>query len=136
MSDLNRVTFTGRLGQKPELRHTKKGMPVTNLSLASSRNYYDSNDEKQEETTWIRVAVWGGLAEAVAGHLDKGSRVAVDGRLQTHKFVSRTTKEEYSYLQVVADSITFLSTRKKDSAEASPELDDDFEEDVPMDDED
>lgn len=130
MSDLNHTTFIGHLGAKPELRHTATGMPVTNFNVASSRIYYNGNDEKQEETTWVRVVAWGGLAQVVVDHLDKGSKVAIDGRLQTHRFVSRESQREHSYLQVVASSVHFLSPNRQPVNDA-PMPDDD----LPTDDE-
>ena len=78
-----KIILVGNLGQDPELRYMPDGTPVTNFSMAVNRSWSDSQSgEKVSETTWFRVAVWGGLAETANQYLTKGRQVLVEGRLK------------------------------------------------------
>ncbi len=78
-----KIILVGNLGQDPELRYMPDSTPVTNFSLAVNRSWSDSQSgEKVSETTWFRVAVWGGLAETANQYLTKGRQVLVEGRLK------------------------------------------------------
>lgn len=85
MSGLNRVTLCGYLGQDPELRHTATGQSVLSMRMATTE-YYVKDGEKTERTEWHSVVCWGKLAEAISKMLVKGSRVLVEGRLQTRSW--------------------------------------------------
>ncbi len=84
---VNKVILIGNLGVAPELRHTQNGTPVASLRLATSRRRKDQQTgEWIDETEWHRVTVWGKSAEFCNNYLTKGSRVYVEGRLQTRKW--------------------------------------------------
>jgi single-strand DNA-binding protein len=127
MSDINSVNLSGRLGADCELRYTSSGNPVTNMRVAASRVYTNAQGEKQDETTWIRVTVWGKTAEACHKFLGKGSRVGVTGRLQQQRFRDSDGTER-TYLQIVADNVAFLEMRPRVDAEKSSDLPPDVEE--------
>lgn len=76
-----KLALIGNLGRTPEMRYSPSGQPVTNLSLATNRQYTSNSGERVKETTWFRVSVWGKQAEACNQYLKKGSRVYVEGRL-------------------------------------------------------
>lgn len=78
---MNKTIITGNLGRDPEMRYTPSGQPVTNLSVASNRQYTTNSGERVKETTWFRVSVWGKQAENANKYLRKGSKVLVEGRL-------------------------------------------------------
>lgn len=74
------IILVGNLGKDPEMRFLPNGQAVTNLSVASSRRY-TKDSQVVDETTWYKVAVWGGQAESCNTYLKKGSKVLVEGRL-------------------------------------------------------
>ena len=84
---INKVILVGNLGQKPEMRYTQTNMAVANLSVATSDSWKDKETgEQKEKTEWHRVVYFGKLAEIAEQYLDKGSKVYVEGKLQTRKW--------------------------------------------------
>lgn len=109
MSDLNKVFLLGNLTRDPELRYTPGGMAVCNLGLAVNREWSDKEKQKQKETTFLTVVVWGKAGEACGTHLKKGRPVLVEGRLQSRSWEKDGQKR--STIEVVADSVKFLGGR-------------------------
>ncbi len=83
---LNRVQLIGNLGQRPETRQTSTGTLIANLRLATSSSWKDKAGERQEATEWHRCVAFGRLAEIAQQYLDKGSKVYIEGRIQTRKW--------------------------------------------------
>jgi single-strand DNA-binding protein len=110
--DLNRVQCTGYLGADPELRYTAQGTLLATFRVASGRVYRDSDGERQEETEWFRVAAWDRLAEQCATLLTTGSRVYIEGRLQTRRWVDAEGQER-SLVEIVAQDMILLSSRER-----------------------
>lgn len=79
---LQKLQIIGNLGRDPEMRYTPSGQAVTNFSVATSRTW-QQDGEKNEETTWFRVSVWGKMAEACNSYLAKGRQVFCEGRLKS-----------------------------------------------------
>lgn len=77
----HKVMLIGNLGKDPEMRYTPSGQAVTNLNVATNRQYTDSSGQKVKETIWFRVSVWGRQAESCNQYLKRGSKVLVEGRL-------------------------------------------------------
>ncbi len=75
------VILVGNVGRDPEMRYTPTGQPVTSFSVATNRQYVNSNGETIKETAWFRVSVWGKQAESCNQYLRKGAKVLVEGRL-------------------------------------------------------
>jgi single-strand DNA-binding protein len=86
MRGINKVILVGTLGQDPDIRMTPSGTQVVNVSIATSDNWNDGSGNSQERTEWHRVVFFGKLAEVAAQYLKKGSKVYVEGRLQTNKW--------------------------------------------------
>lgn len=108
MSDLNRVTIIGRLGQDPDIRHTAgQGTAVGNFSIATNAVWKDKDGQKQERVEWHRVVVWGKLAELCGEYLHKGSQAYVEGRLQTRKWEDKEGVTKYT-TEIVANQVIFL----------------------------
>jgi single-strand DNA-binding protein len=103
---LNQVTIMGNLTRTPELRVTPQDQSVVNFSLALNRSYKGTNDEWQEDTTFVDVVAWSKLAEQISGRVDKGNRVLVQGRLQSRSWEQDGVKK--SKLEVLATDVTFL----------------------------
>ena len=106
---MNRVCLIGRLTSKPELRYTTSNIACTNITVAIDRNY---GEEKKAD--FINVVVWRKQAENVCKYLDKGSLVAIEGRLQQNSYEDRDGNRRHK-LDVVADNIQFLNTKSKDT---------------------
>jgi single-strand DNA-binding protein len=127
MPGLNSIMLIGNLGRNPELRYTPSGKPVTSFTLATSRTWSTSEGEKREETEWFNVISWGNLAEICNRYLERGSRVYIEGRLQTREWEDAGGLT-HNRTEVVADEMIRLDMRpsavKKDEfQDSSPEPD-------------
>jgi len=97
MSGINKVILIGNLGEKPELKYSSTNTAITNLSVATSESWTDKNTgQKQEKTEWHRVSVFGKLAEVVSNYCDKGSKVYIEGKLQTRKYQDKSGSDRYT----------------------------------------
>jgi single-strand DNA-binding protein len=97
MSGINKVILIGNLGAKPELKYSSASVAITNLSVATSESWTDKNTgQKQEKTEWHRVSVFGKPAEVIAKYCDKGSKVYVEGKLQTRKYQDKSGADRYT----------------------------------------
>lgn len=106
---VNKVILIGNLGKDPEVRYTPNGMAVANLTLATTESWKDKQSgENQERTEWHRVAMYARLAEIAGEYLRKGSKVFVEGRLQTRKWQDKTTGQDRYTTEIVADSLQML----------------------------
>lgn len=92
---LNRVFLLGNVGADPELRVTAGGQSVLKIRLATSESYLDKNRVRQEKTEWHSVVVWGKQAEALGKFLEKGSKVHVEGSLQTRSYDDKEGNKRY-----------------------------------------
>lgn len=95
---LNRATLIGNLGKDPEIRRTQDGRPIANLSIATSESWRDKNTgERREKVEWHRVVIFSeGLAKIAEQYLKKGSKVCVEGQIQTRKWTDQQGVEKYS----------------------------------------
>ncbi|MCG8351521.1 MAG: single-stranded DNA-binding protein [Chloroflexales bacterium] len=118
--DLNKVMIIGRLGTDPELRYTPSGSPVTTFRVASSRQWKDSNGESREETEWFSVVTWNKLAEICNQYLSKGSRVYLEGRLQTRSWEDTQSGQMRYKTEVVASDMIILESRATPREGAQP----------------
>jgi len=97
MSGINKVILVGNIGAKPEVKYSSNGSAIANLSVATSETWNDKNSgEKQEKTEWHRVSLYGKLAEIAGQYLDKGSKVYVEGKLQTRKWQDQSGQDRYT----------------------------------------
>ena len=110
---MNRVCLVGRLTAKPELRYTGGNIPYTRFSLAVNRTF--NNAQGEREADFINIVVWRRQAENVANYLDKGSRVSIEGRIQTGSYTAQDGSKRYT-TDVVADNVQFLDTRSQTEA--------------------
>ncbi len=102
MSGINKVILIGNLGAKPEVKYNKD-KAITNLSIATSESWTDkSTGQKQERTEWHRVSLFGKTAEIAGKYLDKGSKVYVEGKLQTRKWQDKSGQDRYTTEVVVS----------------------------------
>ncbi len=102
MSGINKVILIGNLGAKPEVKYNKD-KAITNLSIATSESWTDkSTGQKQERTEWHRVSLFGKTAEIAGKYLDKGSKVYIEGKLQTRKWQDKNGQDHYTTEVVVS----------------------------------
>ncbi|KZL22878.1 single-stranded DNA-binding protein [Pseudovibrio sp. Ad37] len=113
---VNKVILVGNLGADPEIRRTQDGRPIVNLRIATSESWRDRNSgERRERTEWHRVVVFNeGLAKVAEQFLRKGSKVYIEGQLQTRKWQDQSGQEKYSteiVLQGFNSTLTMLDGR-------------------------
>lgn len=106
---VNKVILIGRLGQDPELKYTASGAAVLNLSIATNTSFKDKDGNSVDNTEWNRVVVWRKAAELVANMAKKGSRVYVEGKLQTRSWDDQNGNKRYT-TEVQADQIQMLES--------------------------
>ncbi|MBR7158310.1 MAG: single-stranded DNA-binding protein [Alphaproteobacteria bacterium] len=94
---VNKVILVGNLGREPEIRHSNAGQKIASLSVATSDVWKDKSGQKQEKTEWHRVVIFNpNLADIAERFLHKGSKVYVEGALQTRKWTDQSGQEKYS----------------------------------------
>jgi single-strand DNA-binding protein len=102
---VNKVILLGNLGKDPEVKYMPNGNAVANITLATSETWNDKNSgEKKEKTEWHRVVFFGKLAEIVGQYLKKGSKIYVEGKLQTRKWQGQDGQDKYT-TEVVVDGM-------------------------------
>ena len=108
---VNKVILVGNLGQKPEMRYTATQSAVANLSVATTESWKDKETgEMRDKTEWHRVVYFGKLAEIVEKYLDKGSKVYVEGKLQTRKWQDKSGADRWT-TEIVGNELTMLDSR-------------------------
>lgn len=111
MSSVNKVILVGNLGNDPDVRYMPNGEAVTKISVATSETWKDrQTGERREKTEWHRVTLFRRLGEVAGQYLRKGSKVYIEGRLQTNKWQASDGSDRYS-TDVVADTMKMLDSR-------------------------
>ncbi|WP_290652336.1 single-stranded DNA-binding protein [Aquisalimonas sp.] len=146
---VNKVILIGNLGADPEVRYSPSGAAVTNVRLATTDAWRDKQTgEQQERTEWHRVVFFGKLAEIAGEYLRKGSKVYIEGRLQTRKWQGQDGQDRYT-TEVVTNDMQMLDGRGgggggmgasegasrssgQPASKSSPEPVDDFDDDIPF----
>jgi single-strand DNA-binding protein len=121
---VNKVILVGNLGADPEIRHTQDGRPIANLRIATSESWRDkSSGERREKTEWHRVVIFNeGLCRIAEQYLKKGSKVYLEGQLQTRKWQDQAGQDRYSteiVLQGFNSQLTMLDGRQGGAEERS-----------------
>ena len=115
---LNKVVLIGRLTRDPEIRYTAANTPVASFTLAVNRNF--KNKEGGYDADFINITAWRRLAELISNTLQKGSLIAVTGRIHTSSYEAKDGTRRYT-TDVVADEIAFLEKKGTSSADRSNE---------------
>lgn len=137
---LNKVTLIGNVGQDPEIRQTKDGKDVASFSLATSESWKDkSSGEKRDKTEWHRIVVFSqGLVGVIKNYVKKGSKLYIEGSLQTRKWTDKEGIEKYTteiILQGFSSKLLMLDSKvsqndtpkmSKEDEEALDNLDESF----------
>jgi len=113
---INKVILVGNLGRDPEVRYSPNGAAIANLSVATSESWKDKNTGEQvEKTEWHRVVMFRRLAEIAGEYLKKGSKVYIEGKLQTRKWQGQDGQDRYT-TEIVANEMQMLDSRGGGSA--------------------
>jgi len=111
MAGVNKVIIVGNLGNDPEVRYSNNGAAIANISVATSDSWKDKNTgEKQEKTEWHRVVMFNRLGEIAGEYLRKGSKVYIEGKLQTRKWQDQSGQDKYT-TEIVANEMQMLDSR-------------------------
>lgn len=116
---VNKVILVGNVGQDPEVKYTAGGVPVAKLSLATNERFKDRNDQWQDRTEWHSVVAWQRLAEIVGEYVRKGSKLYVEGKLQTSTWEDKQNGGKKYRTDIVARDLVLLGSR--DNGAGSPE---------------
>lgn len=139
MRGVNKVFILGNLARDPEVRYLPSGGAVTNVAVATSEQWKDKQTgEQKEKTEFHRVAAFGRLAEIMGEYLKKGSKVYIEGKLQTRKWQAQDGSDRYS-TEIVASEMQMLDSRgsRDDAPQAKPQPAqaddmDDFDDPIPF----
>lgn len=118
---LNKVMIIGNLGADPEIRYTANGTAVANLRVATAENRKNREGEWEERTEWHRMVLYGRQAELAKDYLHKGSKVYIEGRLETRSWEDQSGQKHYS-TEIIVNELVFLDPKGQggspDSGEA------------------
>lgn len=142
---VNKVILLGTLGRDPEVRTTTNGSVVAGMSVATSETWKDKQSgERKEQTEWHRVSMFGRTAEIARDYLHKGSKIYLEGRIQTRKWQDKEGKDQYT-TEIIANEFQMLDSKRDDggqpytqsantqtqSSTAAPAVPD-FDDDIPF----
>jgi single-strand DNA-binding protein len=109
----NKVQLIGHLGNHPEIRNTEAGKKLASFSVATNESYRNSRGEKVTETQWHNLVAWGKLADIAEKFLNKGSEVAIEGKLIHRSYSDKEGNKKYS-TEVQVNELLLLGSRPKD----------------------
>ena len=107
---INKVILIGNLGADPEIRYTQNGAPVATFRIATTERWKGQDGQMQEQTEWHQIVAWRRLAEICGEYLSKGSRVYIEGKLQTRKWQDQNGNDRYT-TEIVAREMKMLSPK-------------------------
>lgn len=114
---VNKVILLGNLGKDPEIKYTPSGTPVAKFSLATNERFKDKSGEWQERTEWHNIVAWQRLAEIVGEYVKKGSKLYIEGRLQTSSWEDKQSGEKKYRTEIIANDLVLLSGRGEGDSE-------------------
>ena len=116
---LNKVTLIGNLGKDPELSYTASGIAVAKFSIATGEKWKDQDGNVQERTEWHNIVAWRKLAEICGQYLKKGSKVYLEGKLQTRSWDDKNTGVKRYTTEIVADDLIMLDGKGNSAGDTS-----------------
>lgn len=128
MSSLNKVTLIGNLGKDPEIRHTQDGRPIASFSIATTEGWNDKNTgEKRNKTEWHNIVIFNeGLCKVVQNYLKKGSKIYIEGQLQTRKWQDNKGRDRYTtevVLKAYNGQIIMLDSKNSEGCDNQSQVD-------------
>lgn len=139
---INKVILVGNLGNDPDVRYTSSGSAIANMTVATSETWKDKQTgDKNEKTEWHRVVLFSRLGEIAGEYLRKGSKVYIEGRLQTRKWQDKNGQDRYT-TEIIANDLQMLDSKgsqeqshpqhSQPSQSQSEQGYDDFSDDIPF----
>ena len=137
---INKVILIGNLGADPEVKYLPSGSAVANVTLATSESWKDKQTgEQKERTEWHRLSFFGRLAEIAGEYLRKGSKIYIDGKLQTRKWQGQDGQDRYT-TEIIVNEMQMLDGKNNSGRQneppkqqaAQPNNFDDFDDDIPF----
>ena len=124
---INKIILIGNLGSDPDIKRTQDGRPIANLSIATSESWKDKNTgERKEKTEWHRVVIFNeGLCKIAESYLKKGSKVYIEGQLQTRKWQNKDGNDQYStevVLQGFNGNLTMLDGKSEGGSQGNSDF--------------
>jgi single-strand DNA-binding protein len=135
---LNKVILIGNLGKDPEVSYLASGVPVAKFSVATGERWKDNDGNLQEKTEWHNIVAWRKLAEICGQYLKKGSKVYLEGKLQTRSWDDKNTGVKKYMTEIVVDDMIMLDSKGQsmesqgDAAPSIPEAGGAEKEDLPF----
>jgi single-strand DNA-binding protein len=108
---VNKVILVGNLGKDPEVKYTPNGTAVAKFSLATNERFKDKGGEWQDRTEWHSIVAWQRLAEIIGEYVKKGSKVYIEGRLQTSSWEDKQSGEKKYRTEIIASDLVLLGGR-------------------------
>jgi single-strand DNA-binding protein len=108
---LNKVTLIGHLGKDPELSYTTSGVAVAKFSIATGERWKDDGGNVQERTEWHNIVAWRKLAEICGQYLKKGSKVYLEGKIQTRSWDDKNTGVKRYTTEIIANDLIMLDSK-------------------------
>jgi|SRR5205807_201067 len=108
---VNKVILVGNLGKDPEVKYTPSGTAVAKFSLATNERFKDKGGEWQDRTEWHSIVAWQRLAEIIGEYVKKGSKVYIEGRLQTSSWDDKQSGEKKYRTEIIAHDLVLLGGR-------------------------
>ncbi len=109
---INKVILVGNVGADPEVKYTPSGVPVGKFSIATNERFKNKSGEWQDRTEWHNIVAWQRLAEIVGEYVSKGSKVYIEGKLQTSSWEDRRSGEKKYRTEIVARDLVLLGSRE------------------------
>ncbi len=117
---LNKVMLIGNLGSDPEIKYSQSGTAFANIGLATSENRKNSDGEWEDRTEWHRVTMIGRQAELCKDYLHKGSKIYIEGRLQTRSWEDKNGQKHYA-TEIIGSNMIMLDPKGQDISTVEPE---------------
>jgi single-strand DNA-binding protein len=108
---VNKVILVGNLGKDPEVKYTPNGTAVAKFSVATNERFKDKAGEWQDRTEWHNIVAWQRLAEIIGEYIKKGSKVYIEGRLQTSSWEDKQSGEKKYRTEIIAQDLVMLGGR-------------------------
>ena len=108
---LNKVMLIGNVGRDPELKHTTGGIPFISFRMATTETWKDHEGNLKEHTNWHSIIAWRGLAEIISKLVRKGSRIFIEGKLQSRYIDDNETGLRKEIIEVLAENMLILDNR-------------------------
>ena len=139
MSGVNKAIILGNVGNDPEMKYLPNGDAVANISVATSESWKDKQGQKQERTEWHRIVAYRKLAEIISDYIKKGSKIYIEGKIQTRKWQAQDGSDRYS-TEIIASQMQMLDSKQNTqpaSVQAQPEpvggkYNEPFSDDIPF----